>query len=107
MVPYLRDGHAHHWGHVVESFRFESDEETYKVAQKVEMMNKLGWISMPLDRYYAHVREPCWDFAYNELKGQLYKGPKSPIYVPILLKSCLDPIPFPEQPVCEYCNACI
>lgn len=56
MVPYLRDGEAHHWGHVVESFRFETDEETYKVSQKLEMMKRLGWMAMPLDRHYAHVR---------------------------------------------------
>lgn len=59
MVPYLRDGEVHHWGHVIENFRFESDEETYKISQKVEMMEKLGWASMPLDRYFAHVRISC------------------------------------------------
>jgi hypothetical protein len=57
LVPYLRDGEVHHWGHVVESFRFESDEETYKISQKAEMVNKLGWTTMPLDRHYAYVRD--------------------------------------------------
>jgi len=64
LVPYLRDGEVHHWGHVVESFRFETDEETYKVSQKLEMMKRLGWIAMPLDRYYAHARNPKFMFQY-------------------------------------------
>lgn len=64
MVPYLRDGEVHHWGHVIENFRFESDEETYKISQKVEMMEKLGWGSMPLDKYFAHARNPEFMFQY-------------------------------------------
>lgn len=66
MVPYLKDGEVHNWGHVVESFRFESDEEAYKITQKVEMMNKLGWTRMPLDHHYAHVSgRPPENYIFN------------------------------------------
>ncbi|KAF8322629.1 Sec1-domain-containing protein [Clavulina sp. PMI_390] len=64
LVPYLKDTEVHNWGHVVENFRFESDEEGFKVRQKEAMMNKLGWARMPLDKHYAHARTPQYMFQY-------------------------------------------
>lgn len=56
LVPYLKDGEVHHWGHTVHRLSFESAMEEYKVDKKEEMLKKLGMVVQPLDYHFAHVR---------------------------------------------------
>lgn len=97
LVPYLQDNQVHNWGHVVESFRFESDEEGYKISQKVEMMEKLGWRRMPLDHYYAHVSSSLILLELSRLTRRALVGAKPSIHVPVLLEGGLNAIQVPEQ----------
>jgi len=64
LVPYLRDGEVHHWGHTVDHLAFESSEEEWKVPQKEAMKKKLGMVVQPLDYHFAHARNPQYMFQY-------------------------------------------
>jgi hypothetical protein len=56
LVPYLKDGPIHDFGHYIESLQFESDDEyvanNLKAANRVKA--RLGVDRNPMDKYHAH-----------------------------------------------------
>lgn len=56
LVPYLKDGQIHDWGHYVTSLRFESDDEynPKKLKSSNRVRERLGVDKNPMDKYYAH-----------------------------------------------------
>ena len=57
LVPYLKDGDPHPWGHHIHYMRFQSMEELWKPKEKELMMEKLGVVRDTLDSHWAVVRE--------------------------------------------------
>ncbi|KAF8339744.1 endoplasmic reticulum-derived transport vesicle ERV46 [Cantharellus anzutake] len=64
LVPYLKEGEPHHWGHSILQFYFQHADERWKPKERQLMKEKLGVHRYPLERHYAHARNPSYMFQY-------------------------------------------
>jgi hypothetical protein len=64
LVPYLKDGNPHDWGHYIHQFAFESPIEEYKFHLSETMRKKLGIVINPLDYHRARSATPEFMFQY-------------------------------------------
>jgi len=64
LVPYLKDGNHHEWGHYIHQFAFESPIEEWKSSLSETMRKKLGIVVQPLDFHRARTTSPDYMFQY-------------------------------------------
>jgi len=64
LVPYLRDGNIHSFGHRIHHLQFQSESEEYKWELSESMKRKLGIVVSPLDGHWAYTQSSQYMFQY-------------------------------------------